>query len=773
MLRFPGFLRFRPGSRRRSRLPGMPGCVQLLEQRVLPAFNLVIGTGLTSGVTESTPGHFEASASGAFLSVADIQNRMAAGHDVSITSGENGQEAGSITWNAGAELDFNGTGTRQLTIRSHDSSQTGNVLFTGRVRDSVPGDDDLSVTLVATRGLTIESGASITTADGGILLRGNAGIRRQAGSFHGVLVRGSLTTTGSGEIVIEGRSGLSRNSGRQGVLLSYASVTSSGSGDIRISGMADLMPIRIQASQLTSSGTGDVALSGDDIAISSNSTIDVGDNAASFAPLTSGISIVLGGTSETVDNLDLQAGELNRITAGLVRVGHLSDAGSAEMGIRTWDITIPRAYVAPAGWNTLSLIGRGLISQAGPLTVANVAASSWDGVHLPLIRNSVGQIAGRTKSSNFTFMNSGTRTLTVGTVDGLTGIESAGGDVYVRAASGLTLDAEVDSGSGTGGVATVGANVTQNVTPVVGDGDVRLNAGAIPVARTDKLQFDDIFITQSFVIDPINNFFDETVITFDNRAQIQRVDITFNNPNETPLRITIILMPQEGVSFRINNLPDGTTNVIMGSYTIALSPLRFDPSTPGQLVDVAGQLLEQYDFQTELTLDTYLLRPSPAGSRFRIPVSIHSRSLTSPATLSTYLQYFNYSTFTNRIDTSTLAIGNSPDVAGFGLRFGFPVSDLQVLEWVPGRQRLVGQPVTLEFGSWGHAASFDLLLSRDGGQTYATTLASGVTRDNGVSSLTFTPDAAHRTTQGRLRLVARYADGSTLTADTPGTFVIR
>lgn len=752
----------------------MAGCLQLLETRQLPAFDLTIGIGATVGVTETSPGQFEASAPGAVLNVADIRARLLAGNDVSISSGSAGTQAGNITWNAGADLDYNGAGARSLTVRSDVGSTVGNINFSGRILDSVAGDDDLVVSMTSLRAMMVNTGASMTTVDGGITLHANHELIGKRGVFHGIVVKGTLTTTGTGDIEVSGRSG-NTNVGRNGVLLDHATIVSSGSGDVRIEGIAATLPVRMLATTITSSGSGNVSIAGDDVSINSTTTINAGANEVSFAPMTAGVSIMFGGTSETTDNLDLQAGELNRITAGIVRVGHLSEAGSAETRLRTWDITIPRAYVAPAGWDTLSLIGRGLISETGPgaLTVTNLAVSSWDGVHLPSAKNSIGQIAGRTKNSNFSFVNVGTRQLTVGTVDGLSGITSDGGDIFVRATNRITLNEEIHSGSGTGGVLAVGANVTQNVTPVVGDGDVRLNAGTIPVARTDKLQFDDIFITQSFVIDPINNFFDETVITFDNRAQIQRVDITFNNPNETPLRITIILMPQEGVSFRIATLPDGTKNVFMNSYTLALSPLRFDPSTPGQLVDVAGQLLEQHDFQMELTLDAYLLRPSPAGDRFRIPVSIHSKSLSAPTSLATYLQYFNYSTLTNRIDTSTLAIGNSPDVAGFGLRFGFPVSDLQVLEWVPGKQRRVGQPVTLEFGSWGDATSFDLLLSRDGGRTYSTRLATGVTRENGVSNLTFTPTAAHRTTQGRLRLVARYADGTTQTTDTPGTFVIR
>lgn len=745
----------------------------------------------TTGVTESSPGVFEASAAGAFLNVADIHARLAAGNDVSISSGSDGTQAGNITWNAGANLDYNGVGSRSLTIRNDDSSTVGNLTFNGRILDSVAGDDDLAVGMTSRRAMALNTGSSIATVDGGIALHANHGLIGKRGLFNGILVKGTLTSSGAGDIEVSGRSGVSTNSSRNGVVLDHATLASSGSGDVRIEGIAATIPVRMLAATITSSGSGDVSIAADDVSINSTTTINAGANDVSFAPMTSGISILLGGTSETADNLDLQAGELNRITAGLVRIGNLTAATTATTRIPTWDITIPRAYAAPAGWNTLSLIGRGLISQTtqsnqSGLTVTNLAAVGFNGVHLPSAKNSISQIAGEANGRNFSVVNLPTKTLMVGTVDGLSGIDStevvnsgtgSGGDVYLKAAAGIVVDQAIKSGGNTGGVLQVGAHVTQNVAPMVADGDVRLNAGTLPVAGTDRLVFPAVYTTRSFLIDPANNYADDTVVYFDAIANVQRVNIYINNPE--PRATTILLRFDLGVGFQFD---ENGANAFSFELTTKLTQFAFT-STMEVLNShrVGNTITEQLrEHVPNGNTATFNVTRTP-GSNVVTPVNVFTNN---DSTLVNFQQWVNFqasstslnpnyfgipATFPLPDERPSLPIGTNHTLFLTGITAPLPMDVVRV-----------GSPAQIEVRTELRAPTLDVLLSKDGGRTFPITIATGL--DGTQSSplrfsaggfrYTFTPTAAMRTPTASLRIVLHNADGSTSTFDSLEPFAI-
>lgn len=168
-------------------------------------------------------------------------------------------------------------------------------------------------------------------------------------------------------------------------------------------------------------------------------------------------------------------------------------------------------------------------------------------------------------------------------------------------------------------------------------------AGLAPAAERYCLQ--PAFTTRSFVIDPINNFFDETTIYFDNASQRQRVDITFNNPNETPLAIRIYLFPALDVSYRVTPLPDGSYACAQNSYNIPLSPLCFGPgsnATQAGSSRVGQTDLEHWRLETEFTFDEYALFKS---GPYYTPVMIFSRAKISPTSLATFLMYYDYNGF--------------------------------------------------------------------------------------------------------------------------------
>lgn|GEM_PF-1949854 len=775
-------------AKRRTRSSRLPRAAQILEQRVLPAFDLTIGVGATIGVTETTAGVFEATETGAFLNVADIQSRLAAGDNVTVSTGADGSEGGSLVWNADAVLDYDGTGARTLRLRNDSGSTIGNITFLGQILDSTPGGDDLQVSMQARRALLLESGSSITTGDGGITLSANFGTTRIGGSFHGLLVRGELISSGGGDIVLEGRSGLSGNTARNGVLLSGANVVSSGAGDILITGLADQIPIRVLATQVVSTGSGAISFLGDDITISSTTTINAGSNAVSFAPRTSGLSIILGGRNETVDQLDLQAGELNRITAGLVRVGHLTAATVATPRIPTWNISLPRQYTAPAGWNSLSLIGRGLIREtgSGALRVASLAAVGFGGVHLASPGNAISQLAGQTSGSNFSVVNAPTETMTVGIVDGLSGISSSGGDIYLNASAGLVVDQSIDTlGAGSGGVLSTGAGVTENVAPSLGQGDIRLNAGTLPVAGTDRLMFPPVFTTRAFLIDPQNNYSDNTLVYFDAISNAQLVIIGIANPN--PLRTFVLLRYDLGLGFQFD---DGGANAFSFNLaTPSLSPFAFS-SEAEQLSgkDIGGLLTQRLrENLADGKTSTFTVSSSPLGGRFVTPVNVFTND---GFLVVNFQQWQNFNGRLTRLDPETFAIPDgaplppdSTDSLPLETRL-FPVGSLRVFTPLAGDAAVAGQPVSVEWTDDlffnTNSVQYDVLLSLDGGRTFSIPLATGVranellTTTSAVTALRFDfrAEAAHRTATARIRVVAHLDGGGVEIADSFETFAI-
>jgi sugar lactone lactonase YvrE len=123
--------------------------VESLERRLVPAFNLTIGTGATAGVVHDTAGNYTANATGANVSVTDILRDLQAGKGVHIGNGGTGSEAGNITWLGGSDLDYHGIGAGGLglTITADRSATAGNVTLNSRVFDSVtPPPDSLAVT---------------------------------------------------------------------------------------------------------------------------------------------------------------------------------------------------------------------------------------------------------------------------------------------------------------------------------------------------------------------------------------------------------------------------------------------------------------------------------------------------------------------------------------------------------------------------------------------------------------------------------------------------
>lgn len=138
----------------------------VLEDRIVPAFNLAIDTALTMNVSTTlgpTTTTFTANASGATLNVGDILLQLQAGKDVVVDTGAAGAELGNITWTVAADLDFNNLmGSRSLRLQTNNTiAATGGISVAADIFDSNTGSSDVLALVLnssATNGAVAVSG---------------------------------------------------------------------------------------------------------------------------------------------------------------------------------------------------------------------------------------------------------------------------------------------------------------------------------------------------------------------------------------------------------------------------------------------------------------------------------------------------------------------------------------------------------------------------------------------------------------------------------------
>ncbi|MDB5307830.1 MAG: repeat protein, partial [Gemmataceae bacterium] len=165
---------------------------------------------------------------------------------------------------------------------------------------------------------------------------------------------------------------------------------------------------------VATAGVGDITINAD--ALSLADPVNAGSGIVTIAPVTVGRNIDLG-TNPSPGNLGIAQADLDQITAGVLRIGDTTNTGT---------LTITAAIFGNPGLNTLALRAGGAISETGTgaVNVTNLAVQTLGGANLGTNASAVSNVAASVSLGRFALGNNGS--LTVGTVDGVVGINSSG-----------------------------------------------------------------------------------------------------------------------------------------------------------------------------------------------------------------------------------------------------------------------------------------------------------------------------------------------------------
>ncbi|MBI1346897.1 hypothetical protein GC163_11480 [bacterium] len=329
--------------------------------------------------------------------------------------------------------------TSDLTILMNSGVTTDNGAITLSADRTVTISEDVSTggsgtisitgnSAAGARNIVVDSGAIVSVANGTLLLDADQGAQ-QTGNFVGISINGAmLQSTGSGNITLSGRGGDDSGGSQFGIAVTNSGlVTTSGTGDVTFMGIGGTNAgglnhgIVIDNASVTATGTS--AIDPGDIAL----TATAGSNVNSVAMLLSN-----NGTLSAV-NANFAAGACVTLTS---------------LG---GDVTEQTGFTITA--DNLQLLGGGVFTLDRSNDVDVLAADIDDALTFVDIDD-----------------------LIIGTVKTTVGITTTGDDVEITATGNLTIDDDIDTSPGSGGVISV-TGATLNAQLIAGAGDITLTGG--------------------------------------------------------------------------------------------------------------------------------------------------------------------------------------------------------------------------------------------------------------------------------------------------------
>lgn len=361
--------------------------------------------------------------------------------------------AGATIASTGGNLTLTGT------LNDPNSLDGTGLLVNGRLQSGPAG--QVSLTGSATvggatgKGVAIGSTGNIDAGSLGLVVAASVSSSTTATNITAYSHEGRAIATGN--VSVTGTVAAPSAPLPNGVSLTGGSLGSSGGGTVYIQGSGVPAPapassydVKVAGTSLGSNG-GEITIVGNRVDI--QSAVDSGTGRTVIKPFTNSRQITLGGTSET-NAMNLSNSELGVVSASTIVIGSGTHTGGIAI-----NGSISQAAKSFSLINS-STAGTGITQTAG-LVVASLNADAL-GVQLLNAGNQFGTVSGRSGAGNFDLYHGGTGTLTVGTVDGISGIATTGGAVTVRSNSALELNDQVSSSATGDAVVLSGTSFTNN-----------------------------------------------------------------------------------------------------------------------------------------------------------------------------------------------------------------------------------------------------------------------------------------------------------------------
>ncbi|TWB59379.1 filamentous hemagglutinin family protein [Nitrospirillum viridazoti] len=349
---------------------------------------------------------------------------------ISITNSAISLEGGNAILKGDGQASVTGTSSGiALNNSSLTTSGSGTLTLTGSATTSTAAGAHLGLQLVS---------STVQAATGAITLTGTAAAG--PGGNTGLLVNGGGVTATTGAITLTGT-----GTGGIGLRL-YGETVSTTSGAIALTGSGTTgagLVLGDGASTAASLGsgtqTGAITLTSDDFALSSGAAPTITTTGTvTLRQQSADRALAVGGSVTGADVLS--AAGINGVTAGTLVIGRTDISETAGYTIA--------GAIAPTNVTTLSLATGGAITQSSgaAITATNLAVRAAGDIGLATAANSVGTLAATTSAGSVSFKDSGA--LTVGTVDGLSGVTAITTAQLTAGAGGLLTVSQAISGTG-------------------------------------------------------------------------------------------------------------------------------------------------------------------------------------------------------------------------------------------------------------------------------------------------------------------------------------
>ena len=461
------------------------GAVTLITRGLNQAFNLNVGASVASGggnlLIQADNMTLNGSAVNAGPGQATLKPFTVA---PAVTINLGGADAPGVLGLSAAELAIATAAVLQIGDITSGSA-SGSIVVSAAV--ATPGAAVLSL---QTGGGVTEVGGSIAAnnlvirATNAVVMTGNNDV---SGSLAGSVSTGGqgFTYTDVNAVIIgtvDNLAGISTNDAPITVTTINGSLTLTGVPITAKSGSIALLAggansLLVNAAAISNLGLNPITLQGDRMQLSAGSVNAQGGGRVTLQAFTAGRLVDLGSTTDLANNtLELSNTELGTVTTtGPLQIGRGTE-GTINVS--------SSVSVGAGGAGTLSLVNNGGVTETGVITAGNLRVTAAGPVTLGGSNQIGGSVAGQLSTSGaaFTFNNAGS--VTIGNVDGVTGITTNNGPITVSTSNGnLTATNNITAGTANIALTAGGSENLLRVTPLQAfGGNATLTADRIDLA---------------------------------------------------------------------------------------------------------------------------------------------------------------------------------------------------------------------------------------------------------------------------------------------------